>query len=110
MWTPLTVARRGLWTSAHPAGGRRGWAGIAQLGGGIKAMPRRPLTRAVWPVRIVLARILQHSGSGNRDDFDSWMEASNGRTARARSHRPGQKRRAVAPGLRAAARGRGTDG
>ena len=33
MWTPLAVEGRGVWTSAHPAGGRRGRAGIAQVAG-----------------------------------------------------------------------------
>ena len=33
MWTPLEVEGRGVWTSAHPAGGRRGRAGIAQVAG-----------------------------------------------------------------------------
>jgi hypothetical protein len=31
MWTPLEVEGRGVWTSAHPADGKRGRADIAQV-------------------------------------------------------------------------------
>ena len=37
MWTPLKVEGRGVWTSAHPAGGGRGRAGMGEVAGGIKA-------------------------------------------------------------------------
>ena len=39
MWTPLKVEGRGVWTSAHPAGGGRGCGGIAQTAPVIKAAP-----------------------------------------------------------------------
>src|SRR5947207_15857060 len=59
MWTPLKVEGRGVWTSAHPAGGRRGRAGIAQPEAEIKPT----LTARRYSVPIGLHASCNISGS-----------------------------------------------